>query len=137
MKKILFITIFSVFVLQPVYSKHQHLEKEYQRHWCNSRGGQLEYKLPDETRVDCLLPDMAVEFDFANKWAECIGQALYYGQITNRTPACVLIMENPQKDIRYLDRLKCAVSDCKNIQNFKVFTIIPEQVYTKPKINNQ
>ena len=42
--------------------------------------------------------DMAVEFDFANKWAECIGQALYYGQKTNRTPACVLIIENPTKD---------------------------------------
>ena len=32
--------------------------------------------------------NMAVEFDFAPKWAECIGQALYYGKkpIISYTP---------------------------------------------------
>ena len=59
----------------------------------------------DKTRVDCLTPTLAVEIDFANKWAECIGQALYYGKMTNRQPACVLIMENPEKDTKYLNRL--------------------------------
>lgn len=53
----------------------------------------MEYKLEDNTRVDCLTPDYAVEFDFASKWAESIGQSLYYAQKTKRKPAVVLIMQ--------------------------------------------
>lgn len=90
----------------------------------------MEYKLNDKTRVDCLLPKMAVEFDFANKWHECIGQALYYGQKTNRIPACVLIMENPEKDAKYLRRLRYAVYNKKKIPEFKTFTIKPIHLYT-------
>lgn len=44
----------------------------------------MEYRLSDNTRVDCMTDTLAVEFDFANKWAECIGQALYYGKQTKK-----------------------------------------------------
>lgn len=135
MKKILFI-LSLIALTMPVYAKHQHLEKEYQQYWCSAKGGQLEYRLPDETRIDCLLPDLAVEFDFANKWAECIGQALYYGQKTGKTPACVLIMENPEKDIKYLKRLRYTVYNRKKIPSFKTFTIRPDQLYTNLEINS-
>ena len=81
--------------------------------------------MPDKARIDCLLPDKAVEVDFAAKWAECIGQALYYAQMTNRTPACLLIIENPQRDYKYLMRLQNAV---KNISDFKIFTITPDDL---------
>lgn len=101
-------------------AKHLHAEKEYQAQWCNAKGGQMEYVLKDKARVDCLLPDMAVEVDFANKWAECIGQALYYGKMTSKPPACLLIMENGNSDLKYLYRLKNAVID---IKGFKIFTI--------------
>lgn len=104
-------------------AKHLHPEKAYQVKWCSTRQGITEYRLNDKTRIDCLLPDMAVEFDFANKWAECIGQALYYGQRTNRTPACVLIMENPEKDQKYLRRLRYTVYNKKKIPNFRTFTV--------------
>ena len=107
----------------PVQAKHLHLEKEYQQKWCELKGGIMEYKLNDKTRVDCLLSDMAVEFDFANKWAECIGQALYYGKQTNRTPACVLIIENTEKDYKYVRRLRYAVYKRKKIENFRTFTM--------------
>ena len=112
----------------PASAKHQYLEKEYQNYWCAQKGGISEYKLSDKTRVDCLLPDYAVEFDFAKKWAECIGQALYYGQKTNRVPACVLIIENPTKDYKYLKRLRYAVYNKKKIPEFKTWTIKPEQI---------
>lgn len=112
----------------PAYAKRQNPERAYQAHWCNARGGIMEYKLNDKTRIDCLLPTMAVEFDFANKWAECIGQALYYGQKTNRTPACVLIMENGEKDVKYLRRLRYAVYNKKKIPQFRTFTIKPENL---------
>lgn len=112
-------------IIPRCYAKHLQPEKVYQTKWCNARGGILEYKLDDSTRVDCLLPTMAVEIDFAPKWAECIGQALYYGQKTNRIPACVLIMENPEKDLKYLKRLRYTVYNKKKIPQFRTFTIKP------------
>lgn len=109
----------------PVQAKHLYLEKDYQCHWCNAKGGQLEYVLPDKARVDCLLPDTAVEVDFASKWAECIGQVLYYGNMTDKTPACLLIMENGAKDNKYLYRL---INATKDIKDFRIFTITPDDL---------
>ncbi|MCM1340011.1 MAG: hypothetical protein NC191_10105 [Muribaculaceae bacterium] len=115
------------------YSSHPYPEKAYQEQWCKARGGQLEYQLNYKTRVDCLTDTLAVEFDFAPKWHECIGQALYYGQKTKRTPTCVLIMERGEKDIKYLKRLRYAVYNKKKIPEFKTYTMKPEQL--KPQVN--
>ena len=101
----IFLFIIVIFITLPVFAKHKHLEKEYQTAWCDAHNGIMEYKLEDNTRVDCLTPDYAVEFDFASKWAESIGQSLYYAQRTKRKPAVVLIMEKPAKDLKYLHRL--------------------------------
>ena len=35
------------------------------------------------TSIDCLTSDYTVEFDFAPKWAESMGQSLYYANMTN------------------------------------------------------
>lgn len=64
----------------------------------------MEYRLEDATRVDCLTEQYAVEVDFAPKWAEGAGQALYYGLRTGKEPAVLLIMEK-ETDTRYLERL--------------------------------
>lgn len=121
--------LFIIFLItNSAYCAHQYSEKIYQEHWCKARGGQLEYKLNDKTRVDCLTEKYAVEFDFANKWHECIGQALYYGQKTKKTPACVLIMERGEKDLKYLKRLRYTVYNKKKIPDFKTFTIKPESI---------
>ena len=122
MKKIFIILLFSVFIVQTAFAKHEYPEKVYQKHWCSQKGGITEYKLDDGTRVDCLTDKLAVEFDFAPKWHECIGQALYYGRKTNKTPACVLILENDD-DVRFLYRLKYAVFRRKNISDFQIYTI--------------
>lgn len=114
-----------------VLAAHQHLEKEYQSVWCNAHKGVMEYKLPDKARVDCLTDTLAVEFDFAPKWAECIGQAIYYGKKTNKTPACVLIMEDPDKDKVYLKRLKYTVRTKFKKQpsfRFKIYTMKAEDI---------
>jgi hypothetical protein len=57
------------------------------------RGGKFttEARLWDDTRVDLLSDEYAVEVDYAHKWAECIGQALYYGHVTDRQPVCLLL----------------------------------------------
>ena len=81
--------------------------------------GVMEYTLRDKTRIDCLTSSYAIEVDFANKWAESIGQSLYYGLMTNKKPGILLIMEKPKKDIRYLKRLKKVVE----IQKIRIWTI--------------
>ena len=53
--------------------------------------GVIEYRLPDLTRVDCLLPDHAVEYDYGKKWAEAIGQSLHYAMHTGRRAGIVFI----------------------------------------------
>lgn len=107
MKKI-FVVLLFMFPVTHVWAqsgKHLHLEKVYQDSWCRANGGELEVLLNDKTRVDCVTPDYAIEFDFAKKWAESIGQSLHYGMVLNKKPGIVLIMENGDKDKKYLNRV--------------------------------
>ena len=85
---------------------HQHNESSYQHAWCKRHNGIEEYENKDKTRVDCLTEHHAVEFDFANKWAESIGQALHYQRMTGKKAMVVLILENPEKEIVYYNRVK-------------------------------
>ncbi|GAC1467807.1 MAG: hypothetical protein PVSMB11_03370 [Desulfuromonadaceae bacterium] len=85
-------------------SGHIHLDKYDPERWCNEHNGLMEYVLEDRTRVDCLTDDFAIEFDFAPKWAESVGQALYYALKTGKQPGVVLIMEK-EGDARHLKRL--------------------------------
>lgn len=87
------------------YVKHKHSEASYQQAWCNMHNGIMEYENKDKTRVDCLTDTYAVEFDFANKWAESVGQALHYGLMTGKKPKVVLILDN-NKQIVYFNRVQ-------------------------------
>ena len=64
--------------------------------------------LKDRTRVDCLTDEYAVEVEFAKKWAEAVGQSLFYAKMTGKKPGIALIMEE-DKDARFLKRLKTAL----------------------------
>lgn len=79
-------------------------EKYYQAKMCSEFGGKTEYVLFDKARVDCLTSEYAIEVDFAKKWAEGIGQALYYAEVTAKKPAVALIVEDG--DEKYLNRIK-------------------------------
>ena len=121
----IFFFVLSFFVAQSAcFASHIYLEKEYQNYWCKLNNGQTEYILNDKTRIDCLTKDYAIEFDFAQKWAESIGQSLYYGLCTGKNSGIVLIMENPQKDIKYLNRL----NEVAKKYNIKVWTITPQDM---------
>jgi hypothetical protein len=113
-----FILAATLFIATSALAAHVHKEKEYQNKWCARVGGVTEYRLDDGTRVDCLTNTYAIEFDFAPKWAESIGQALYYSQMTGKQPGVVLIMEN-EGDGRYLERLNTVAAE----HNIKVWTI--------------
>lgn len=87
---------------------HPHNESSYQHAYCSMHNGIEEYELSDKTRVDCLTDTHAIEFDFANKWAESIGQALHYGLMTGKKPKVVLILDSKYKDKQrvYYERIK-------------------------------
>lgn len=99
MKK--FVLIFLILIVLPVQAAHQYKEKEYQEVWCKKAGGITEYVLDDGARVDCLTDEYAIEFDFAPKWAEAVGQSLYYALKTGKKPGIVLILEK-KADRRFL-----------------------------------
>ena len=60
--------------------------------------GEIEFVLEDRTRVDCLTDTHAIEYDWSNKWAEEVGQALYYSAMTEKEPSLVLICKNSNCD---------------------------------------
>lgn len=88
-------------------------EANYVNAYCK---GQVEYRLPDKTRVDCLTDEYAIEFDWAKKWAESIGQSLYYAEMTGKKPAVAIIVKSPS-DEKYIKRIE-AVG--KGITIFKI-----------------
>jgi hypothetical protein len=92
----------------PAHAKRLHPEKHYQAIWCKAHNGQVEVVLPDRTRCDCLTDTHAIEIDFGNKWAESIGQALYYSIQTGKKAGIVLILEK-QKDYKYWIRLNTVI----------------------------
>jgi hypothetical protein len=101
----IFLTILLLSLPVSVQASRLFNEASYQAAWCKRWNGQCEYKLSDNTRIDCLTKNYAVEFDFAKKWAEAVGQSLHYGIMTGKKPAIVLIIEKP-KDFIYYNRLK-------------------------------
>lgn len=83
----------------------------------------MEYLLPDGARIDCLTREYAAEVEFAPKWAEAIGQSLYYAQRTGRRPAVVVIVRD-RGDERFLKRLRAVAKE----QGIKVWTVHPRDV---------
>lgn len=117
--------ILFTFWSSPVLAEHKRPEKEYQRNWCAEARGHAEIRLPDGTRADCITRTHAIEFDFGQKWAESIGQALYYSMQTGKRAGIVLILERIE-DRKFWIRLNSIVEfqrlpiDTWKIENFQV-----------------
>jgi hypothetical protein len=105
MRKIILLIL--VLLIPQVEAKHVNSERYYQEKWCNQNNGIAEYILPDKTRIDCLTKKYAIEFDFAPKWAEAIGQSMYYSKVTNKKPAICLIIKS-KNDYKYVKRIEKA-----------------------------
>ena len=104
------------------YVIHYHSESSYQHAWCFKHNGTEEFENIDKTRIDCLTDTHAIEFDFANKWAESIGQALHYSRMSGKKAKVVLILENPKKQMVYFKR----VQHLGEIYNFDVEYVTSE-----------
>lgn len=53
-----------------------------------------ERRLWDNTRIDILTQNFAIEVDWVHKWAEAIGQSLYYSAISYKKPGICLLCPN-------------------------------------------
>lgn len=107
------------FVANAEAGTHLNKEAKYVDHYCT---GKIEYRNSDNTRTDCLADDQSQEYDFANKWYECLTQAMHYGRLNMNSATCVLIVEK-QSDLKYVDRANALVKDsCLQV---KVITVGP------------
>lgn len=76
------------------------LEADFVEHFCE---GEIEYRLEDRTRVDCLDDNYAIEYDWGRNWYEAIGQSLHYAMHTGRRAGVTLVIKEP-KEYVYADR---------------------------------
>jgi len=97
-------------------------EAYYADRYAEEIGGLREFVLPDQSRVDILTESTAYEVDYADKWTEGVGQALFYGLSTDREPGLVLIMRGPKAEENYLEAL-AVVSALRQHFNFRLETI--------------
>ena len=101
-------------------AKRLYPESHYQQYYANLGGGETEVVLGDNTRCDIVTDTHAIEVDFADKWAEAIGQSLSYGLTLNLKPAIVLIMEQ-ENDERHFIRINTIIDHYQ--LNIEVFPI--------------
>ena len=102
---ILFLT-----TLASLHAARLHPERWHQMQWQAQHGGEIEVTLPDKTRCDWVGEEFAIEFDFADKWAEAIAQSLHYALVTGKKAGIVLIVENAG-ELRYWIRLNRVVEN--------------------------
>jgi len=84
-------------------------ERSYAKRIAEKLGGELEVGV-QSGRVDILNETHAIEVEFARKWKNSIGQALWYSLQTSKTPGIVLILENNRKDYKYSVQLQSTLA---------------------------
>jgi hypothetical protein len=97
-------------------------EADYVNYVCPKINGIIEYSLDDGSRVDCETDTHSIEFDFGKKWAEAIGQALYYSSKTGKQPGIFLIIAE-KRDWNNLEKIKRVVKEKE--MNIKIWTVSP------------
>lgn len=80
-------------------------ETYYQQKFAEAINGKREVVLEDRTRVDIVTNTHVIEVDFAEKWAESIGQSLHYQGMMYKKKAGVLLIVEGRTEERFLDRL--------------------------------
>jgi hypothetical protein len=81
-------------------------EVEESRRLASKYKAKTEVVLWDRTRVDLLNDEYAIEVEWAPKWAESIGQSLFYAIMTDRKPAVIVLVKDKKAEARYIYRLQ-------------------------------
>ncbi len=81
-------------------------EMAWQRRLAEALGetAEWEVRLWDRTRVDIVHGNNAIELDWASKWAEGIGQSLWYAATTRKDPVLCLICTDIMDQGRFIYR---------------------------------
>ena len=95
--------LFSVSLIVPlVFSA----EKDINIAWCDSIGGEVEFRTKDGTYVDCLTDEYAIEVEYDYKWKEAIGQSLHYAESTNKKAGILFIKRKESKKNYFNEMLR-------------------------------
>ena len=89
----------------------------------------VEVRLWDDTRCDLVTATQAIEVDWAPKWAEAVGQALYYGTVLNKEPTIILLVVDLEKERRYVYRCQTVAAQYKiklYVERVDSLTLKPE-----------
>ena len=114
MHQLLLLLFFLPTILFAQHSEADHIQL-LQQHF----GGQREVAVTSG-RVDILTDTFALEVEFANKWKQAIGQALWYAQQTNRQPGIVLLLRK-KTDYKYSIQLQSTLSNFGLDRTIKVW----------------
>lgn len=133
MHKILFLLL--PFLLLPTITSAQKIkEKTFTKRIAEKLGGKLEVGV-QSGRVDILNETHAIEVEFARKWKNSIGQALWYGIQTGKQPGIVLILENSRKDYKYTVQLQSTLTAFGLQDSIKVW-LWPNDFQEKPRVQD-
>lgn len=69
--------------------------------------GEAEAKLPDGSRIDILSTIYATEVEWISNWEQAVGQASYYGIITNKSARIILLRKHENEQLEVNDFLRC------------------------------
>ena len=83
-------------------------EAEHTRRLAVQYDAQSEVVLWDKTRADLVGSTWVGEVDWAPKWAEGIGQALYYSIVMDRQPVLFLLTKRGEERFVYRAQTVCA-----------------------------
>ena len=72
-----------------------------------------EVVLSDGSRADLVSDRYAIEVEYAHHWKESIGQSVLYGILTDKQPGVVLLVADPDKEAKYIERCRCV---CDKLQ---------------------
>ena len=97
---------FLILSLLLIFSTAYSAERDVNKAWCSSVGGNIEFRTKDSTYVDCLTSEYAIEVEYDNKWKEGIGQALHYAESTNRKAAILFIKRGKSKKDYYNEMMR-------------------------------
>lgn len=113
MKQILVISVVGLFIGLTIGAVTQPPDYPTEVEWQNKKENwsryleweeQVEVRIKDGSRVDYLADDMAIEIDWASKWAEGVGQSLFYAAMTDRDPGIILLTKDRDRDRQRIRR---------------------------------
>lgn len=108
MKRVWQNLVAAFFLALPCAAEVTRNEAYYRDAWAGKHGGKTEVRMADGTRCDVVTATHAVEVEWAHKWAEGIGQSLWYSFQTNKKAGLVLILRN-DKDREHVMRVRSLV----------------------------